>query len=106
MEISAGQLNQQGRQVHRLWVLGDRAPFGFRAHMSSVSVVTGLASPLRAAITACQARMAHLTRAGNLCTPANTASFPTSPLTLPVITNSWTWSNIFWTCALVLPLTL
>ena len=49
--------------------------------------------------------MAHLTRAGNLCTPANTASLPTSPTTRPVVTISWTCSNIFCTSARVLPFT-
>jgi len=47
----------------------------------SDSVVTGLASPFSAAMTACQERMAHFTRAGYLCTPANTANLPTPSAT-------------------------
>ena len=47
-------------------------------------------------------RMAHLTRAGNLWTPANTANLPTEPSpVVPVITMSWTFSNRALTSVLV-----
>src|SRR5882724_12329368 len=73
------------------------------AQFCSDSVLTGLGSPFNAAIAACHARIAHFTRAGYLWTPANTASLPTSPTTLPLVTISWTWPNIFSTSPLVLP---
>src|SRR5256885_15238171 len=79
----------------------------FHPHLvqvSSFSVVTDSCLPSTAATTACHGRIAHFTRAGNLCTPANTASLPISPsLTLPVVTMSWTLSNNAFTSAFVFP---
>src|SRR5439155_11467362 len=72
-------------------------------HKSSLSVVTGSCLPSTAATTACQGRIAHFTRAGNLCTPANTASLPTPPSLLPVVTISCTLSNRAFTSVFVLP---
>src|SRR5439155_3850322 len=76
------------------------------SYVSSVSVVTGSCLPSTAATTACQGRIAHFTRAGNLCTPANTASLPTPSLLLPVVTRSCTLSNNAFTSALVFPLSV
>src|SRR5262249_51078580 len=75
------------------------------------SVETVSCAPLRAARSACQARVAHLTRAGYAETPPNTESLPRSDrspqsaLTRPV-TMSWNLSNSFSISALVLPFTL
>src|SRR5579863_6486521 len=72
----------------------------------SFSVLTGPSLPSTAARTACQERMAHLTRAGNLCTPANTASLPTlSASPFPVVTRSRTLSKRALTSDLLRPLT-
>ena len=78
----------------------------FHPHLvqvSSFSVVTGSCLPSTAATTACHGRIAHFTRAGNLCTPANTASLPRPSLLLPVVTISCTLSNSAFTSAFVLP---
>src|SRR5438093_13011551 len=72
-------------------------------HVSSLSVVTGSCLPSTAATTACHGKIAHFTRAGNLCTPANTANLPRPSLLLPVVTISCTLSNSAFTSAFVLP---
>src|SRR5580765_4257821 len=52
---------------------------------ANYSVVAGSASPCSAALTVCQAKLAHLTRAGNLHKPERSFSLPTfsSPLSPP-----------------------
>ena len=60
-------------------------------HDKFYSVETTSPSPFTADIAACHGKIAHLTRAGYLCTPVNTASLPRSPVgVLPVVTISRT----------------
>ncbi len=60
--------DEQRLDVARVWWSG--------CGSSLYSVETGSLPPPSACRSACQARLAHLTRAGNSWTPAKTASFP------------------------------
>ena len=72
-----------GRNDHRLHVAADDDRLvACVAHAHSV--VTGAASPASAALSVCQQRLAHLTRAGNSRTPASAASLPSRAASIAI----------------------
>src|SRR6266699_5092011 len=103
----------------RLSVIGSLAPI-YRTPLVAVlsphsvwagySVDTVPCLPSSEACNVCQARVAHLTRTGNLETPEKTASLPSSAR-VPFagdwpVTSLWNWSKSLAASALVLPFTL
>src|SRR6185437_6252896 len=65
-------------------------PIGLQCRLSAYSVDTACSSPFSAALIACHARVAHLTRNGNSETPANTPSLPNASGSPPLpVTRSW-----------------